>query len=330
MACLHKAKYDNERPKHHGLMRLAETENRFDGPDLVSAGIRPNRGICFVILPLLPDSVLDEFLADDVPLLDLTTHVLAIGAKPGRMVFTARNAMVVACAEEAARIIERAGGKVDLQTQSGEALAAGALILNATGPAQALLRAWKISQNLIEVAAGIATATRGIVDAARAVKPRVGIVCTRKNAPGTKLTSLKAILAGGATPHRLGLSETILIFAEHRAFFEGTPPKEVIALVRQAVAEKKIVVEVGSIDEALLWASAGADVIQTEKFSPQDVETVCRALEKLPVKPHLAVAGGVNAGNAGAYASAGADVLVTSAPYWAKPCDVAVLLEAAC
>ncbi len=282
-----------------------------------------------MILPLLPDAVLDDFLADDVPLLDLTTHVLAIGAKSGRMSFSARYAMVVACAEEAAQIITRAGGSVELKAQSGTALAADAPILFATGPAQALLRAWKISQNLIEVASGIATATQAIVAAARAVKSNIGVVCTRKNAPGTKLMSLKAILAGGATPHRLGLSETILIFAEHRAFLEGTPPKEIVALVRQAVAEKKIVVEVGSIDEALLWAGAGADVIQTEKFSPQDVETLCRSLGQFALKPHVAVAGGVNTGNAGAYAAAGADILVTSAPYWAKPCDVAVRLEAA-
>jgi molybdenum transport protein len=281
-----------------------------------------------VILPLLPDAVLDDFLADDVPLLDLTTHVLAIGAKPGRMIFSARNAMVAACVEDSARMISRAGGSVDLLTQSGDALAAGTVILTSTGSAQALLRAWKIAQNLVEVAGGIATATRAIVDAARTVKPNTGIVCTRKNAPGTKLMSLKAVLAGGATPHRLGLSETILIFAEHRAFFEGTPPKEIIALVRQAVAEKKIVVEVGSIDEALLWAGAGADVIQTEKFSPQDVETLCQALAQFPSKPHVAAAGGVNAGNAGAYAAAGADIIVTSAPYWAKPSDVAVRLEA--
>jgi len=285
--------------------------------------------ISFVILPLLPDAVLDDFLADDVPLLDLTTHVLAIGEKPGRMTFSARNAMVVACAEEAARIITRAGGSVEPRTHSGAPLSAGDPILFATGPAQALLRAWKIAQNLVEVASGISTATRAIVDAARAVKPDIGVVCTRKNAPGTKLMSLKAILAGGATPHRLGLSETILIFAEHRAFFAGTAPKEIVALVRQSVAEKKIVVEVGSIDEALLWASAGADVIQTEKFAPQDLATLCQALEQFPSKPHVAAAGGVNAGNAGTYAATGADILVTSAPYWAKPCDVAVNIEAA-
>jgi len=281
-----------------------------------------------VILPLLPDAVLDDFLADDVPLLDLTTHVLGIGEQAGIMTFKARGDMIVACCEEAAQMIRRAGGTVDLLVRSGDALVAGTTILNATGPAQALLRAWKVSQNLVEVASGIATATGAIVAAARAVRPDVSVACTRKNAPGTKLMSLKAVLAGGATPHRLGLSETILIFAEHRAFLPGATPKEMVAKVKAMVAEKKIVVEVGSIEEAQLWAEAGADVIQTEKFPPADVETLCRYLKQLPVKPHVAAAGGVNVSNASTYVNAGADILVTSSPYWAKPCDVAVRIEA--
>jgi len=281
-----------------------------------------------VILPLLPDAVLDDFLADDVPLLDLTTHVLGVGEEAGAMSFTARGDMIVACCEEAAQMIRRAGGIVELFARSGDALPAGAPILSATGPAQALLRAWKISQNLIEVASGIATATGAIVAAARAVRPNVSVACTRKNAPGTKLMSLKAILAGGATPHRLGLSETILIFAEHRAFLPGSTPKDMVAKVKSTVAEKKIVVEVGSIKEAQLWAEAGADVIQAEKFPPADIEMLCRYLKQLPVRPHVAAAGGVNVSNAGTYVAAGADILVTSSPYWAKPCDVAVKIRA--
>jgi molybdenum transport protein len=46
-------------------------------------------------------------------------------------------------------------------------------------------------------------------------------------------------------------------------------------------------------------------------------------------RPLIAAAGGVNAGNAASYAKAGADILVTSAPYWAKPLDVAVHIKAA-
>ena len=279
-------------------------------------------------LPILPDVVLDNLLADDVPLLDLTTHVLAIGDRPGSMTFAARDPMIVACAEEAARIITRAGATAELQTASGDKLEPGAPILTARGSAASLIRAWKMAQNLIEVASGIATATRHIVEAARAVKPHIAVTCTRKNAPGTKLMSVKAILAGGASPHRLGLSETILIFAEHRSFLAGVPEKDIVAMIRREAAEKKIIVEVGSVEEALIWAKSGADVIQAEKFAPHAIESLCRELAQQAPRPLVAAAGGVNATNAAAYANAGADILVTSSPYWGKPLDVAVRLKA--
>ncbi|MBP7337953.1 hypothetical protein [Niveispirillum sp.] len=44
-------------------------------------------------------------------------------------------------------------------------------------------------------------------------------------------------------------------------------------------------------------------------------------------RPLLAAAGGINAGNAGAYAKAGADIIVTSAPYNAAPTDIQVALD---
>jgi molybdenum transport protein len=50
-----------------------------------------------------------RFLEDDAPFGDLTTYVLGFGAERGRIAFSARDRMVLACAEEAARLFERAG-----------------------------------------------------------------------------------------------------------------------------------------------------------------------------------------------------------------------------
>jgi molybdenum transport protein len=279
-------------------------------------------------LPVLNDSLLEALLHDDAPFGDLTTHVLGIGAMPGRIAFAARDRMVVAGVEEAARMLELAGARVSAAIASGSELAAGAPILAATGPAGALHRAWKVAQTLVEYASGIATAARRIVEAARAARPDVAIACTRKNMPGAKALSIKSILAGGATPHRLGLSETILIFAEHRVFFGGQTAA-MIAQARRGAPEKKIVVEVSAIDEAVAWAEAGADVLQTERWSVDDLSDLANRLAALPRKPLLAAAGGINARNAAAYAAAGADILVTSAPYFAAPLDVAVWIEPA-
>lgn len=271
---------------------------------------------------VLPDSALDALLAQDVPYGDLTTDSLGLADRPAAMRFSARGAMVLAATEEAARLIEKAGGRVTRFDPSGTAVEAGAVFLEADGPAGALHRAWKVAQTLTEYASGIATRARRIVDAA----PGVTVACTRKNFPGAKDISIKAVMAGGAVMHRMGLSETLLVFPEHRAFLPG-PPEAWIAALRRKAPEKKIVVEAGSVEEAVALAKAGADVIQLEKLPPEAARAVIEATRGLTPAPVVAPAGGVTEANAPAYAAAGCRLLVTSAPFFGQPADVKVTLQ---
>jgi molybdenum transport protein len=275
---------------------------------------------------------LEELVADDVPYGDLTTLALGIASVPGRMEFCARGAMVVAEAESAAAILEISGCRVKLTAASGSALSPGACILVAEGSASALHGGWKVAQTLIEVWSGVATAARAIVDAVVAVSPGVAVACTRKNVPGTKSFAIRAVRAGGAIMHRLGLSETILVFPEHRVFLTESLP-ETVKRLRHAAPEKKLVIEVKSIDDAMAAVEAGFDVIQAEKFSPEQIAVLSGRLRGHvgpgAACPLIAAAGGINAGNAAAYAQAGADIIVTSAPFLARPCDVQVNLTKA-
>ena len=68
--------------------------------------------------------------------------------------------------------------------------------------------------------------------------------------------------------HRLGLSETLLVFPEHRSFLAPTEIVSSMKALRSAQPEKKLAVEVGSVDEAMSFAQAGAEVLQLERFSP--------------------------------------------------------------
>ncbi len=267
----------------------------------------------------LSDDELSRLLQDDAPCGDLTTESLGIGAAAGRLDFSARGPMVVCGTEEADRLVELAGARVLWRVDSGTVLAAGEKFLIAEGTAAQLHRAWKTAQTLVEWASGIASSAAAIVAAADGV----AVACTRKNVPGTKTMSVKAVKAGGAVMHRLGLSETLLVFAEHRLFLDEAPA-QTVARLRRAQPEKKTVVEVGDGAEAQRWAQAGADVLQLEKFSTAAVAECRQAINALPVRPLLAAAGGVRADNAAAYVAAGADLLVTSAPFAAPPRDVQV------
>jgi len=270
---------------------------------------------------------LEILLADDVPYGDLTTDALGIGAVPGSMRFTARDAMVLALAEDAAAILELAGCKVDLHAASGTALEPGSPILTAHGPASALLRGWKVAQTLVEIWSGVATEARAIVEAAHAVAPGIAVACTRKNVPGTKRFAVAAVKAGGAVMHRLGLSETVLVFPEHRGFLDGELLGDTVERLRRAAPERRLVIEVTTIEAAVVAAGAGFDVIQAEKFSPAEIAALVARMmlmASMRQRPIVAAAGGIHAGNVGAYAEAGADVVVTSSPYLARPRDVQV------
>lgn len=276
----------------------------------------------------LPDSVLEGLLNDDSPYGDATSWGLGIGDRPGRMVLRARHAQTACCTEEAAAMGRLRGLSLDgAIVPSGASVDAGQTLLSLTGRAADLHAVWKPTQTLMEYAAGIASATADLVAAARRGKPDIAVTCTRKQMPGTKALSIKAILAGGAVPHRLGLSETLLLFAEHRAFLNDESLDSVIDRLHRSWPERQVVVEVSTEADAANWIEAGADVIQLEKCSP---ETVARVIDLASGRRvRIAAAGGVNLANAEAYARAGAHFLVSSAPYNAPPRDVEVTLQAA-
>jgi molybdenum transport protein len=271
------------------------------------------------------DSLLETLLSDDSPWGDATTWGLGIGDAPGRMTFRARHAQVVCCSEEAARMATLRGLRIDGPVvASGSAVEPGTTLLTVCGRAADLHLVWKPAQTLMEYAGGIATATAELVAAARGAG-EVAVACTRKHLPGSKAMSVKAILAGGAVPHRLSLSDTLLVFAEHRAFL-AEEPAATVARLHRAWPERQVVVEVAGADEASIWIAAGADVIQLEKCTPETVAAVVARAADTPVR--IAAAGGVKAANAAAYVAAGAHVLVSSAPYNAPPRDIAVTIEA--
>lgn len=272
----------------------------------------------------LDDATLLSFLHEDAPYGDLTTRSLEIGKSPARMTFSARGAMTVCAPEDAARLVELAGAHATSLCRTGDDLLPGDVILQAEGRAEDLLLAWKVTQMMVEWSSGIATSAAEIVQAARKANPAINVSCTRKSAPGTRLLSTMAILAGGAEVHRTGLSDTVLLFPDHRNL--ATPGadalKEQISSLKQRCPERRIVVEVKNIPEALKAADYGAEVLQLEKFAPEDVRTLAEQIEGSPVV--IAAAGGINAQNAEVYAASGADILVTSSPYYAKPADVQV------
>jgi molybdenum transport protein len=280
-------------------------------------------------MTVLSANQIEKLLGEDVPYGDLTSEALGICDARGHIRFAARSAMTVAAIEEAHAMLALAGVEARLEAVSGQAVEAGATLLTGHGPAGGVLRAWKVAQTLVEIWSGVASATRRLVVAAQAARPGIVVACTRKNVPGTKALAVAAVKAGGGVMHRLGLSETVLVFPEHRVFRPGDDLAALARALKARVPEKKLVIEVNSVAEGVAAAAAGFEVIQMEKFAPGAVAALAAGMTRLEPRPVLAAAGGINPDNAADYVRAGADVLVTSWPYTARPSDVAVTITRA-
>lgn len=271
-------------------------------------------------------ATLDGWLQEDIGYFDLTSTVLGIGGQNARMAWVAREHMVVACTEEVARLARHGGAQVSVCVPSGQAVTPGTVLVEADGPAQPLLDSWKVSQNLLEYACGVATRTRAMVEAAAQASQHVGILTTRKHPPGLRRMAQKAALAGGASPHRLGLSETVLVFPQHRALMPRgwDAVHDALARHRSRLIEKKVVIEAETLDEARAAVRAGADVIQFDKVEPERLAQCCAALRRQWPAIGLLAAGGIRLDNVARYAATGVDALVTSSLYFGPPADVGV------
>lgn len=275
----------------------------------------------------IPDSELERFIAEDVPSIDLTTCVLGIGDVPGEIEYFTRESCILCGTEEVARMCTMLGLEVVSSLPSGTVLEAGQSFLVARGPAERLHAAWKVCLNVFDHCSAYATKTRKMVDAAHAANPSASILTTRKSMPGTKLLVLKSIMCGGACPHRLGLSETVLVFDHHITFMGGYDAfLEKLPQIRASICEKKLFVEADG-EHARILAKAGVDGIQFDKVKPAELAGLVEELRG--IDPHLTLiaAGGINLENVAEYAACGVDGIATTCLFTAKPLDMSVRMR---
>lgn len=269
-----------------------------------------------------------KLIKEDTPYFDLTAHLLGLDEQLVKITYFTREKCVVCGTEEVREIFKILNITTDEFVPSGTVCEPGSTLISGTGRAVDIHMAWKPGQNMIDQASGIATKAKRMTDAVRAVNEKMTILTTRKVFPGTKAIAAKAAVAGGAVPHRLGTSESILVFPQQirlmgdmEAFLKRLPDLKV------ECCEKKLIMETDNEEEAAMLLRSGADGIQFEKLKPEALTGICQRLRAEFPNAVLLAAGGINENNAPAYAATGVNALVTSNVYVAKPVDISARLE---
>lgn len=265
----------------------------------------------------IDDHTLMEYLKDDVPYFDLTTSLQEASDRNVKLEIFTREEVIVSCSEEAKRLAELLGCQIEHVIPSKQKAGKGETILSLTGEYETVHQVWRSVQNILEYSCKIATYTHEMKAAIMSENTHCELLTTRKNFPFSKSFCIRSIMNGGGMPHRLGLSETVLFFPNHRIIYPSSEAfYQEIETLKQKVPEKKIVIESESFEGAAVLMQKGADVIQMDKVDVETLQKLTAYRDQHFSHVKILAAGGVNRENAQAYAKTGVDGIVTSAVYF--------------
>lgn len=145
----------------------------------------------------------------------------------------------------------------------GDPVKRGQVFGHLSGPASAILTGERLALNFMQRMSGIATAARAMTDAIHPHPAR--LLDTRKTVPGLRALDKWAVLLGGATNHRVGLWDLILIKDNHIAAAGGVAEAIRAALAWRAGHDRRdlrIEIEVRTDEElAEVLHTGSVDII---------------------------------------------------------------------
>lgn len=265
-------------------------------------------------------AAVERALAEDIGPGDITSQLTVPEDLPARGSFLAKQDLVVAGIELLPLIYElRGGAKVELLTGSGSTAKPGDILATTRGLARTLLECERVALNFIQRLSGVATLARHYVIAVEGTKARV--LDTRKTTPGLRQLEKMAAAAGGATNHRKGLFDAVLIKNNHITAAGG---------VRQALERVKpfngpVEIEVrtrAELDEAL---SCGAKNLLLDNLTPAEAAEWILYIEGRAI---VELSGGIDLRTIRAYAEASPDYISCGAiTHSATAVDISFRLE---
>jgi nicotinate-nucleotide pyrophosphorylase (carboxylating) len=212
------------------------------------------------------DAIIDAALREDMPEGDITSEGIIPADARSEAIFLAKEDGVLAGLAIARRVFEKIDSAVEFteKIQDGSAFRRSDILACVEGPTLALLKGERTALNFLQRLSGIATVTRGFVDAVAGTKAR--ILDTRKTTPGLRLLEKYAVKAGGGTNHRLSLSDMVLIKDNHLRYVGSVT--EAVRRARAAIRPGvRIEVEAADLSQVRDALAAGADMIMLDNMT---------------------------------------------------------------
>lgn len=279
--------------------------------------------------PAIKERALQAF-KDDLGCGDITTEAVFNGAgedRASRAVITAEQDCVLAGVLEARAIFEDGGLEV-IGKKDGDMVKKGKTVLTISGSVKELLARERVALNYLSRMSGIATVSRRLAD-----QYGKKVLFLRKTDPGLLFSEKRAVALGGCLPHRMNLSDGILIKDNHiNELAKGGTRLDAMKMAiiradefRSGQAQMPIEIEVETVEEARFAAEElrdlqGPNIIMLDNMRPQDVKRASNMVKSVNHEITIEASGGITEENIKDYLDAGADFVSTSMFLSAKNC----------
>ncbi|WP_179519235.1 carboxylating nicotinate-nucleotide diphosphorylase [Nocardioides perillae] len=277
--------------------------------ELTAAGLDPERLHAQVLDALTEDLPAPEGSPAGTWGVDATSAATLDPAQRGTADLAAREPGTVAGLAVAELVLRTVLGddvEVHQRVPDGTRVAAGDVVLRASGPVPGLLTAERTALNYASHLSGVATTTARWVEAVAGTGARV--LDTRKTLPGWRALQKYAVRCGGGVNHRLGLSDMVMVKDNHVVAAGGVVPA--YEAVRAAWPDLRVEVEVTDLDQLRALLEVGCDHVLLDNM---DTATMVEAVRVAAGRATLEASGGLTLDRAREVAATGVDFLSVGA-----------------
>ena len=207
-------------------------------------------------------------------------------------------------------IFDNKGVEVTKLVEDGTLINKGDVLFELLGNARDILLLERTALNISMRMSGVATSTYNIIKKVHSINPNIRIAGTRKTSPAFAKFDKEAISIGGGDTHRFALDDMVLIKDNHIATV-GSVEEALKRAIENTSFTKKIEIEVENIDDAVLVAQMGADIVMLDNFNPDDISECLNKLEELGLRDNvlIEVSGGITKDNILDYAGLNIDII---------------------
>lgn len=259
-------------------------------------------------------------LEEDIGSGDITSQLTVPTERTAQGQFIAKQDFVLAGIELLPLIYEtRGGAEVRLQKGSGDSVQTGTTLAHVNGNARRLLECERVALNFLQRLSGVATLASRYAAAISGTRARV--LDTRKTTPGLRRLEKMAAAAGGATNHRTGLFDAVLIKNNHITAAGGVEQ----ALEAASAFSGSVEIEVRTTAELEEALAHGARHLLLDNLSPGEAAEWIRLING---RATVELSGGITLATIRAYAEAGPDFISAGAiTHSAMAVDISFRLE---